>query len=296
VLFRSISRLLIDVTEGNPSPQGVPFTITLTNNGNQRIGSIRLFDENDKRINESEFSLSVGESRQFSYTATTEENERYVVFRATGATPGGDSYETNTESYIVRKYIDPSLIGIDCGATVVEPLNAAGSIKLRFTLHNTGELTMQNLVISEQTEATAEDGTTQAALTELYRADSVAPGESAAEIQLYVGEPRDLTFVIALSDPAGNPYTYNAYISADHIGVYDGSQAQAAQQTVIEALGANAGAGLAQALDTVLLVLGALFGAAIIALLVLRRLEIKEKRALARKRALRERQRRREGL
>ena len=76
----------------------------------------------------------------------------------------GQQYSDKTESYAVRKYIDPSLIGVNFSAAVVETLNSAGSITVNFTVGNTGSLTMQNLVLRE-----SEYG-------EIYRLETFEPG------------------------------------------------------------------------------------------------------------------------
>ncbi|MDR0840162.1 MAG: hypothetical protein LBN26_02090 [Christensenellaceae bacterium] len=285
-----MSKISFDVTQSEPTANGVTFTIKLTNSGNQKISGIRVFDEANQRVGDAEFALAVGEIRQLTYTVLTE-TERYVTFHITGKTPANEPYENNTQSYVVRKYIDPSLLGIDFSATVVEPLNAAGSIKLRFTINNTGALEMRNLIISEQAEA-AQEGAQTPVRTEISRESSIPTGIYNTEQQVYVGSPRDLTFVITLEDPAGNPYTYTAHVSADVLGVYDGTGAQGAQQNVIENLGAKIGSGISRTLSIALLVLGVLIVLSLIALIILSRLERIQKREAARRRALRERQRR----
>ena len=53
-----------------------------------------------------------------------------MVFNITGDTSSGD-YEDKTKSYVVRKFIDPSLLGIQFKANVTETLNSAGSIEVQ---------------------------------------------------------------------------------------------------------------------------------------------------------------------
>ncbi len=287
-----MSKLSVEVTEGEPSVNGVPFSLLLTNNGNQKISAIQVKDELGNKVNGAEFALAIGESRQLSYTVLSDA-ERYVVFTVTGKSASGEAYENTTKSYVVRKYIDPALLGIEFNAAVVETLNAAGSIKVRFSVNNTGSLDMSNLVISEK-KLEKKEGEEQPVetLAEITRQESVAPGLFETEQAVYVGEPRELTFVVTLNDPAGNIYTYTAYITADSVGVYDGSGAEAVQQEVIEGLGERIGTGISRALSVALVVLAVLIVLAAIALAILSQLERKQKREAARRRARREKQRR----
>ena len=101
--------------------------------------------------------------RDSTYTVPTTE-ARNVVFHIEGVDGVGQQYSDKTESYAVRKYIDPSLIGVNFSAAVVETLNSAGSITVNFTVENTGSLTMQNLVLRE-----SEYG-------EIYRLETFEPG------------------------------------------------------------------------------------------------------------------------
>ncbi len=278
------SKISVEVVQGTPTADGVPFNINLTNNGNQKISSISITDDLGKKVNDSSFALAVGESRQLSYTILTDET-RYVVFYIKGKSSSGDTYEDNTKSYVVRKYIDPSLLGIEFSATVTESLNVAGSIKINFVVNNTGTLDMSNLVISEQTVEKAEDGTETQKLTEIHRADTVVPGTYSTEQTVYVGDPRDLTFVVSMDDPAGNPYTYTAYVTADFVGVYDASQSAATQQNVIDTLGATIGSSVNSALTMALVILAILTVIAVVALLILTHLEKQQRIEAARRRA-----------
>lgn len=292
VLGMVMSKLSMEVTQGEPSVNGVPFSLLLTNNGNQKISAIQVTDELGNKVNSAEFALAVGESRQLSYTVLSD-TERYVVFNIKGRSAAGETYENKTKSYVVRKYIDPALLGIEFNAAVVETLNATGSIKVRFSVNNTGSLSMTNLVISEKTMEQAEgQDAPKETLTEIARQESVAPGLYESEQTVYVGEPRELAFVVSLNDPAGNTYTYTAYITADSVGVYDGAGVEVAQKDVIEGLGERIGTNISRALSIALVVLAVLIVLAAIALIILGQLERKQKREAARRRARREKQRR----
>lgn len=285
-----MNKLSMEVSQGEGTVNGVPFSIKLTNNGNQRISDIQVTDELGNKVNDGTFALAVGETRQLSYTVLTD-TERYVVFHVSGKSASGEKYENNTKSFVVRKYIDPALLGIEFSAAVLEPLNSAGSITVRFTINNTGSLDMTDLVISEKTQGTDEEGNPTDVLTEITRKDVVGPGEFSSDQVIFVGQPRELVFQLDMNDPAGNPYTYTAHITGDSIGVYDPADAEEAQQDVIQALGVQIGTGISRALSVALIVLAVLIVLAIIALIVLRRLERKQRREAARRRARRERQR-----
>ena len=142
------SKISVSVTQGAASEEGQQFTIALTNNGNQRISKIKVTDELGNAVNSDAISLAIGESRTLTYTVPTTET-RNVVFNISGIDATNTNYSDHTETYVVRKYIDPSLIGISFSAEVASPLDSAGSISLNFTVENTGSMDMQNLKLSE---------------------------------------------------------------------------------------------------------------------------------------------------
>ncbi len=279
--------------QGEATAAGVTFTLNLTNNGNQKISDIKITDDQGNRVNGDSFALAIGENRQLTYSVVTEE-ERYVTFSITGVTTSGDKYEDKTKSYVVRKYIDPDLLGIQFTAAVTETLNSAGSIGVRFDINNTGTMTMTNLVISLEEAYTDETGAEQTKLNEIYRTDTVPAGNFETTQTVYVGEPRDLTFAVQMNDPAGNPYTYTAHIKAEVLGVRNVQETDDAQQSAISTLGAKVGDSISRALTIALIVLAVLTVISVIAMAVLTALEKKQRREAARRRAARERQMRRE--
>ena len=282
------SKISVEVLQGEATANGVMFTLNLTNNGNQRISGIVITDDLGNRVNPEAFALAVGESRQLTYNVLTD-TERYVVFNLSGETGNGDDYEDKTKSYVVRKYIDPSLLGIQLTASVTETLNSAGSVEVKFDINNTGTMEMKDLVISEVTTEIAEDGTEQQKLTELYRTDTIPTGTFSVPVTLYVGQPRDLAFLVEMKDPAGNPYTYNAYVTAEYLGVGNVEETPQAQQSAINTLGASVGDSISRALTVALIVLAALVVISVVAMIVLSALEKKQRREAARRRAARER-------
>lgn len=287
------SKISVEVIQGEASEAGVTFTINLTNNGNQKVSDIKIIDDLGNRVNSDVFALAIGENRQLTYTIVPDA-ERYVTFSISGVTTAGDKYEDKTKSYVVRKYIDPDLLGIEFTAAVTQTLNSSGSITVKFSINNTGSMTMTDLVISEQTTYTDENGAEQTKLNEIYRTDSVPAGNFETEQTVYVGDPRDLTFVVAMNDPAGNPYSYTAHITAEVLGVSNVQETDDAQQSAISTLGAEVGSSISRALTIALIVLAVLTVISIIAMAVLTALEKKQRREAARRRAAKERQLRRE--
>ncbi len=282
------SKISVEVLQGEATANGVVFTLNLTNNGNQRISGIVITDDLGNRVNPEAFALAVGESRQLTYNVLTDA-ERHVLFNISGETAAGDDYEDKTKSYVVRKYIDPSLLGIELTASVTETLNSAGSVEIQFDINNTGTMEMKELVISEVKTEIAEDGTEKLNPTELYRTETVPTGTFSTPITLYVGQPRDLVFLVEMKDPAGNPYSYNTYITAEYLGVSNVEETPDAQQSAINTLGATVGDSISNALTIALIVLGALVVISVIAMIILSSLEKKQRREAARRRAARER-------
>jgi len=275
------SRLSVAVEQGAASEEGQTFTLTLTNDGNQRISKIKITDELGSSVAET-FQLAIGESKTLTYTVPTTE-ARNVVFNIVGEDGVGQQYSDKTQSYAVRKYIDPSLIGIDFSAAVVETLNSAGSITVNFTVTNTGSLTMEDMVLRE-----SEYG-------EIYRLDTFAPGTQTINQKVNVGTPRDLTFTLEIADPSGNLYTYTAYITADYVGTAASTDETPAIETPAD-LVAEVGSSVSSALRTVLIVLAVLTVVAGVALVILSALEKKERERIARRRAARERKLREQAL
>lgn len=275
------SRLSVAVAQGVASAEGQTFTLTLTNDGNQRISKLKVTDELGNAVADS-FQLAIGESKTLTYTVPTSE-ARNVVFYIEGVDGVGQQYSDKTESYAVRKYIDPALIGINFSAAVVETLNSAGSITVNFTVENTGSLTMHDLVLRE-----SEYG-------EIYRLDTFEPGTQSINQKVNVGAPRNLTFTLEVSDPSGNPYTYTAYITADYVGTAAATEDTPTIETPTD-LVAEVGSSVSSALRTVLIVLAVLTVLAGIALIILSSLEKKERQRIARRRAARERKLREQAL
>ncbi len=274
------TKLSVEVVQGAPTAEGVSFTLNITNNGNQKISKIKIKDEKGESVSNEGFALSVGESRTLSYQVPNEQ-ERNVVFYLTGSSASGDAYEDNTQSYVVRRYIDPALVGLEFSAEVLETLNSQGSIKLRFIVKNTGSIPLENLVLSEN-----EFG-------EIRRQESLPVGETVLEETVNVGAPRDMVFTVNVQDEARNDYTYTANITAAYIGV------EAPQGTVqagtnaiddIESIGMEIGNKVSDALTVALVILGVLCVLSAAALVTLGIMEKKRKEESARRKAYQARQ------
>lgn len=271
------SKIDIAVTQGTAAQEGQQFTLVLTNTGNQKISKLKITDELGNAVTTDAFSLAIGESLSFTHTVPTDA-ERNVVFYVAGMDATGTSYSDHTETYTVRKYIDPSLIGINFRAEVAEPLDASGSISINFYVENSGSLEMKNLVLTEATYGV------------LYQLGAVPQGTQTINQRVSVGTPRDLSFTLTLEDPSGNQYTYNAYITAGYVGVEPEATATPNVQVEGEDLVYEVGGSITSALRTVLIVLIVLTVIAGAALFALTSLEKEERRRMARRKALRERQ------
>lgn len=269
------SRISVNVTQGPATEEGQTFTIVLTNNGNQRISKISLTDELGNAVSSSQFSLAIGESQTFTYTVATSE-ARNVVFNIEGIDATNTKYSDHTETYIVRKYIDPSLIGMSFSAEVASPLDVSGSISLNFIVENTGNMEMKNLKLSE-----AEYGV-------LYMLDTLPQGSQTINQKMSVGSPRDLAFMLEIEDPSGNVYSYNAYIKADYVGV-ESQPVETPQESTEEDVLSEVGSSISSALRTVLIVLIILTVIAGIVLIILDHQEKEERKRIAQRRAQRER-------
>ncbi len=101
------AQLTKTVEIGTPTPDGVEFTLYLTNNGNQSLNSLTVTDDLGTVV-QSGFSLAIGESKTIKYFVRNPEAVRYVVFNITGVYSSGIVFKDNTKSYTVRPYIDPS--------------------------------------------------------------------------------------------------------------------------------------------------------------------------------------------
>lgn len=240
------------VTKGDPSPEGVVFTLVLSNQGNQTISNLTVKDELGNTVNPEAFALEAGKERTLSYTVTTTEL-RNVSFVVTGTDASGQPYENRTTSYEVWPYVDPSHVSLSLSATVLQPLTDSGRMKVRFTIQNNSNVDMVNALISEKE------------LGNIEPMDILPLGETQIEKELLISAPRELQFTLTASDPSGVQHTYEAKLNADYVSLATPAPSATPAQ---EEEPASAG-GMSGTLVTVLIVLAALMAVAGIALLAL---------------------------
>lgn len=272
------SQLEVEVNQDDPTPDGVKFTLYITNNGNQSIRNITVKDDAGKALNSEPFSLAVGEKKVLTHTVPSNET-RYVVFAINGIDGTGETFEDKTSSFLVRKYIDPALLGIKMVATVVEPLSASGAIKISFDIENTGSLDMSNVVITESVAGEI------AAL-----GDIAAGAKQTVEKVVQVGEPRELVFTLTSEDPSGAPHNSFVKLNAEYPGdILNASPTPPViEDPNMPSMGAI-GSTLSTTLTTSFIILASLMVIAGAALITLHVLEKKQRAVLAHQRALRER-------
>ena len=201
------SQLTKEIVKGNPTPDGVSFTIYLTNNGNQKLSSLVIKDELGNKVSGEPFSMAVGETKIFNYFVPNPETVRYVVFTITGVDYNNTDFKDNTASYVVRPYIDSSLLGLSFTAVTTTSLSENSMIGIEFTLENTGSLAFKNISVTEKQLD-----------YEVYSLDTLDVGDKEkVQVEVNIGQIRDLVFILTAEDPSGNQHTHEAYVSADQI-------------------------------------------------------------------------------
>lgn len=205
------SQLTKEVVMGEPTPEGVMFTLYLTNNGNMTLSNLKVTDELGNAVNSQTFKLAVGESKVLDYFVRDPETVRYVVFSIRGNDSTGTEFRDNTSSYIVRPYIDKSLEGLSFTAVTTSSLNEEKTVGIEFNVQNTGSLELYNITVTEEQLD-----------FELFRIKTLPVGESnKQQMDVNIGELRNLIFMLKAEDSSGNTYTYEAHVTADDIDVGD---------------------------------------------------------------------------
>ncbi len=201
------TQLTKEIVRGNQTPDGVKFTLYLTNNGNQKLNSLIVKDELGNLVSSAEFSLAVGETKVLEYFVANPSKVRYVVFNISGLDYNHSPFKDNTASYVVRPYIDASLLNLSFTAVTTTSLSEENVIGIEFFVENTGSLEFYHLSITEKDLG-----------YELYSWDKLEVGKSdKAESNVNIGGPRDLVFILTAEDSSGNTYTHEAYVTAEHI-------------------------------------------------------------------------------
>lgn len=201
------SQLTKEVVRGTATPDGVPFTIYLTNNGNQTLNSLVVKDELGNAVYGSGFKLAVGESKTLQAFIPNPSSVRYVVFKITGTDASGTAFSDNTESFAVRPYIDTTKLKLKFTAHTIDPLDENNSMTVQFDLENVGQLPYRNLSLTE-------DGLGYT----LHTWDSFESGESdSVKLDLALDGERELVFKLKAEDTSGNTYMFEAYITASYV-------------------------------------------------------------------------------
>lgn len=208
------TQLIKEVNIGSSTPEGVVFTLYLTNNGSQRISDLRVTDELGNQIANG-FSLAIGETKIIEYFVANPLTVRNVVFRITGTDSSGNTFTDNTKSYPVRPYIDPSTLGIDFEVQVVAPLNAENIISLMFTVRNTGSVDYTDVILTEEQIS-----------YELQRIDILRPSSTGYvfTIDVNTGMERELVFKLNALDSSGNAHEYIIRMNASYHGEIAGTE------------------------------------------------------------------------
>ena len=188
-------QLDLRVEMGTPTAAGVPFTLTVVNNGNQTVSEIQITDELSNLVNGDPFSLSPGEDRTLSYLVVPVATEpvRNVSFRLTGVDALGGKYEPTYETtYEVHPFVDDSQLDVVLLPEILEPWTAqTGAVRVRVTIRNGSAVELTDAVLMEST------------LGDLATYERLAAGDTVFEESLVIGSPRNLTFSIKGTDPAG---------------------------------------------------------------------------------------------
>lgn len=201
------SQLTKEIVKGTATPEGVLFKIYLTNNGNQKLSSLVVTDELGNKVSDEPFSLAVGEYKSLEYFVPNPDTVRYVVFSIKGVDYNNTEFKDNTASFIVRPYIDMSLLGLSFTAVTSTSLSEANVLGIEFNIENTGSMDFHNISVTEKKLD-----------YELYTMETLGVGaKEKANVELNIGEVRELVFVLTAEDPSGNTHTHEAYVTADQI-------------------------------------------------------------------------------
>lgn len=243
-------KLATSVTLGDPSAEGVLFTIVVKNEGNQTISGITVKDDLGNAVNADAFTLQAGQEHLLSYPVKVDAT-RVVAFVISGKDDSGQPYEDKTESYTVHPYIDPSSVSFQLATKIVENLDENGNIKVQFTIQNNSSVDLMDAVITE------------AQLGEVIPRMSTLPlGETVKEVDLKIGEPRELTFTVSAKDSSGAEHTFVSSLTAAYANLATPTPPLEEEEETQES-------GMSSTLVTILIVLAVLMALAGIALLVL---------------------------
>ena len=100
-----------------------------------------------------------------------------------------------------------SLLGLSFTAVTTTSLSEANVLGIEFNIENTGSMDFHNISVTEKKLD-----------YELYTMETLGVGtKEKANVELNIGEVRELVFVLTAEDPSGNTHTHEAYVTADQI-------------------------------------------------------------------------------
>ena len=259
------------VEMGTPTAAGVPFTITAVNNGNQTVNEIQITDELSNPVHGDPFSLSPGEERTLSYLVVPVATEpvRNVAFRLTGEDALGGKYEPTYETtYEVHPFVDDSQLDVVLLPEILEPWTAqTGAVRVRVTIRNGSAVELTDAVLMEST------------LGDLATYERLAAGDTIFEESLVIGSPRNLTFSIKGTDPAGTERQLTSAMLTVAYPTVTETPVPSPTPTIEQSGGLVSG--LNATLSTVLIGIGAILLLCFVALVVLAVLEHRKTGGLA---------------
>ena len=259
------------VEMGTPTAAGVPFTITAVNNGNQTVNEIQITDELSNPVHGDPFSLSPGEERTLSYLVVPVATEpvRNVAFRLTGEDALGGRYEPTYETtYEVHPFVDDSQLDVVLLPEILEPWTAqTGAVRVRVTIRNGSAVELTDAVLMEST------------LGDLATYERLAAGDTIFEESLVIGSPRNLTFSIKGTDPAGTERQLTSAMLTVAYPTVTETPLPSPTPTIEQSGGLVSG--LNATLSTVLIGIGAILLLCFVALVVLAVLEHRKTGGLA---------------
>lgn len=194
-LTMMLVQLEMKVDMGLPTAAGVTFTLEIKNTGTQTIRDIQITDERGTPVNSAPFMLAAGDAGTYPFLVVPVMTEtlRNVSFKLSGTDPFGDPYTlVSPSSYEVYPFVDESQIRVSMRAETVTPWSSeTGIVTARIVLTNYSVVDLTNIIISEST------------IGVVKTADVLAAGETAFDIELLIGSPRNLQFSVKANDPTG---------------------------------------------------------------------------------------------
>lgn len=188
-------RLSLQVETGQPSATGVPFILTVRNPGNIAVENIIVYDDRSQPVTPDIFSLDPGEERALSFNIIPALTEavRNVTFSAVGVDALGNAYEyTDKNVYPVYPYVDDTQIDVTLRAECVSEWNAVSkTVRVRFTVTNYSDVVLTNARVSEEI----------CGVVGSY--GTLNTGNTVFEQEMPLESPRNLTFSVFATDPAG---------------------------------------------------------------------------------------------